>query len=887
MNPVRIERLILVGVLLVIFSLVGCTRGFYRRQADREAYCLVDSHDNDPRWQLVDYSIQPSPASRMFDPADPDCEPMPPDDPTAHRYMHCVDCKKGWPCWRCYGKTPFVTNPYWRSYLALDKNGDLVLDRQAAVQTALLNSREYQQQLENLYLSALDVSAQRFRFQVQFFGGNTTAYFLSNDSSELSTSSSLEATKLLATGGQIATELANTVVWQFSGRDTTTSTTLLNFTFLQPFLQGGGRAVALEGLTTSERALLGNARQMQRYRKGFYAQIVAGRSPGPGLNPTGLSVGSLTPSTFSSVGGFLGLLRSQVQIRNQRSNVSGLQTSLDQLQAFYDAGRVGRVQVDQARQSVYNAQSTLLSIVTSYEDSLDSYKVSLGLPPDLNVRIADPLLDRFDLITPPLTETQDAVLELNRLVGDETLELPKDYLQQASALEQRVLAQVEQVKTDLEALDKALPQRRKNLNELAKRDEIRAGQVERSVVDVAVLDTRTGRVHEEFATLQPKIHKTLAEIREFVEHPPSPSEVAPKPAPLPPEDAPTAPIPPGESTEPTPNVPSGAAAGLPPGLQPQQESQDTASGPRDRLSTILTTLAGEMRALSLVQAAARLDTVTLISVDLSPEKALDIARDNRLDWMNARAALVDQWRKIEITANALRSALNLTVDGNVTTVGGTNPFQSRDTNGELDVSVQFDAPLTRLIERNAYRTTLIAYQRARRQYYAYEDVINQDLRSTLRLLRLDQLDFEVRRTAAFNAISQVESAQVGLERPPKPGETGQLSPTTARDLTDALSGLLSAQNSFLGIWVEYEAARMSLDFDLGTMQLDSNGMWIDPGPITSQIAPSQSQPEPIPPGTVSQLSPEPAIAPPSIEPAAFRLPPEPAVVSDPAKGDSH
>ena len=33
----------------------------------------------------------------MYDPFDPDCEPMPPDDPASHRYMECVDCKKGSP----------------------------------------------------------------------------------------------------------------------------------------------------------------------------------------------------------------------------------------------------------------------------------------------------------------------------------------------------------------------------------------------------------------------------------------------------------------------------------------------------------------------------------------------------------------------------------------------------------------------------------------------------------------------------------------------------------------------------------------------------------------------------------------------------------------------
>jgi hypothetical protein len=301
---------------------------------------------------------------------------------------------------------------------------------------------------------------------------------------------------------------------------------------------------------------------------------------------------------------------------------------------------------------------------------------------------------------------------------------------------------------------------------------------------------------------------------------------------------------------------------LPPGVQldllPESDTPAKAPTPREKLADLLTELAGQMQALSLVQAASRLDTVTLVPIELAPPKALEIARENRLDWMNARTALVDQWRQVEIAANALKSDLNVRVEGDIKTVGN-NPVRFRSTDGQLRFGFEFDAPLTRLAERNDYRATLIAYQQARRQYYAYEDLVNRGLRRTLRLLHLNQLDFEVRRTAAFNAISQVESAQARLEQPPKTIQT-VLSPTTARDLTQALSGLLNAQNNFLGVWVSYEAQRIYLDFDLGTMQLDQNGMWIDPGSITAEQGPPTSPPdatEEIPPGVPAEALPAP------------------------------
>ena len=59
-------------------------------------------------------------------------------------------------------------------------------------------------------------------------------------------------------------------------------------------------------------------------------------------------------------------------------------------------------------------------------------------------------------------------------------------------------------------------------------------------------------------------------------------------------------------------------------------------------------------------------------------------------------------------------------------------------------------------------------------------------------------------------------------------------PTAARDSVSALADLLTAQNTFLGVWVFYEAQRRNLDQDLGTIRVDENNIWVDPGSITSQ-----------------------------------------------------
>jgi hypothetical protein len=79
------------------------------------------------------------------------------------------------------------------------------------------------------------------------------------------------------------------------------------------------------------------------------------------------------------------------------------------------------------------------------------------------------------------------------------------------------------------------------------------------------------------------------------------------------------------------------------------------------------------------------------------------------------------------------------------------------------------------------------------------------------------------------AIDQVEVTRLRLSEPPKPGVAAAFSPTTARDLVSALGDLLNVQNDFMSVWVNYEVERMNLDFNLDTMQLDEEGLWIDPG----------------------------------------------------------
>ncbi|CAN0378381.1 unnamed protein product, partial [Ectocarpus sp. 4 AP-2014] len=161
---------------VVLAPMVGCSRSKARLRADQAAYHLLDQKSTVAGGDIGDYRIGISPLSRMHDADDPDCPPMPPDDPTSHRYLECVDGKRGAKYWREAPRTPWVDPPNWRATLPLDAEGRLVLDTNAAVRLGLVNDPDFQQELEELYLSALDVSFERFRFDTQLFGGASTNF---------------------------------------------------------------------------------------------------------------------------------------------------------------------------------------------------------------------------------------------------------------------------------------------------------------------------------------------------------------------------------------------------------------------------------------------------------------------------------------------------------------------------------------------------------------------------------------------------------------------------------------------------------------------------------------------------------------------------------------
>ena len=741
--------------------------------------------------------------------------------------------QKGYSGWHDYGQTADLENPWWREaigqYARITPDGKLLLSAPDAVRIARIHSPDYQEQLETIYLSSLDVSTERFRFDTQFFGGTTAAFNhvgskrVGGESNRVTLNNSGEISRTFSAAGELLVGFANNTVWEFTGPNQGLTTSLLNFSFVQPLLRAGGRAVALERLTIAERTLLANLRSMERYRQGFYGSVVYGdgTSGGPqrrgGFFGAGLEgftgqgsggfAGVGTAAGFgrgfggsgggggttgfagggvSNVEGFVGLLQARQNIRNVEASLNLQVRTLALLEANLEAGLVNLAQVDQFRQSIETKRAQLLQDRNRLQGTLDNFKRgTLGLPPDLPIELDESYIEPFRLIDAATqavqSELDTMVVEVGNLPLEPEVGQLRDYLERIAAARIAVAMQVEAAPAELAAMDAGVGQRLDGMSTV-ERDTFRIER-ERMTGNLQLLFDRVAAAQSE-----------LADLKEFL-------------------------------------------------------GPDTRVESAERIMVLLTELQSIVNDTGLLQARARIETISVDPVELTPEVALEIARANRLDWMNNRAALVDVWRLIEFNANRLKSDVTIGLSGDMQTVRD-NPLSFDENGGTLRASLQIDPPFTRLVERNVFRQQLIEYQQSRRRLIQYEDGVHLGMRQLLRDLEQLRVNLEIQRRAVAIAIRRVDQTRESLNRPippPQPGEPAvALGPTVAQDLLFALDDLAASQNAMMSVWISYEANVMRLYRELGIMQLDDNGLWIRTPIFAAERASAADAPLPPP-----------------------------------------
>ena len=755
-NPMSMAQRIGWLLLLVAVCAGGCTRSYYRRSADRDTYQAIEQHSDEARWPIANVLVTAPPESRLYDPYNPDRPPMPPDDPAADRFMMWPNGIRGSRHYHDNGDAPFIESPSWRDYLTLGADGKLTLTPESAVEIGVLNSRSYAFALDQLYLTALALTLNRFEFDCHWFLTNNTlwTHFGSSDTevNTLNSASTFGFTRNLYAGGQLMAEFANNVLVTFSGIDQTIAVSNLIATFTQPLLRGAGRWVRLDGLTQAERNTLYAVRDFARFRKRFYVNL-----------------------TTTQSGGYFGLLLQLQTVRNLESDVKSQEQNYRMHEALYRAESVSTVQLDQAYTSYLQSRSALIQAQTSLETALDSYKISLGLPPDLGVTLDDALLKPFQLVSP----------ELETLQG----EVDRFFTGYRERDEPPSLAEL---RDGFAGLAKFLPRAAKLLDQVESELRVWKDQLGRGIDEPGQV-RRERETYENLERQMPDLRRDLTDLTKKVAQDAGKLESTPR------------------------------------------------KGAWEALQNRTRTLIAHLAEVFVLQTQVRVYLIRLKPVPYQQTEAEAYAQANRLDLMNQRGRVVDAWREIGVTANALRGDLNVTASANVATPPlGDRPFDFRASASQYTVGVQFSGPLNREAERNAYRASQIAYQQSRRDFMALQDQINASIRQDLRTLEQQRINFGIARLALISAARQVEATRERLLLVANASET-----TSTLDILNALSSLLTAKSGLVNSWINYESGLIQLLFDMDALQLSPRGVPADEPDHDSDTLPS---PTPILPG---------------------------------------
>ena len=876
--------LMLLGVA-GLSAVSGCSRQFWRKQADRDAYTAIGEKINDPHWSIPRVDLTPDPRSRFYDPWDPDKRPLPPDDPTAHELMHSVNGRRGYKNWHKLGVSFAIENPHWLKPYGIDQNGVDPVGSHAnvklqsvsipdAMNLTSIHSREYQNSIENLYLDALNLTAERFKLGVRYLGTNRaepSADFTARSNAAGRTTGVLATpfgiSQTLPTGGQIAADIANSVTWVFSGNGSESSAPSIGYSLTQPLLFNAGRKIALESLTQNERSVLYSVRTLARFRQTLFTQVASSYLTLLQQRQNILNIENnirqleeqleaqeardrRVPGVVNAALEGVQDLQIPAELQGQlsydgnwlkwRGDMSPEQESLV-LAVSQDSDYVAAASelIDfkkqlttslpylQLRDRLNQSQVILANSQRQLQDQQDSFKLLLGLPPNVDLAIDTTLLQQFELIGWDLINLERDLRTVQKDIGDKllpkqvadnpaagpSLEAVRNYLDAlAAARDQLYEVGIRRVAADFGPLEELLERTKENLTAIDPGKRYFRDETERrSLQDRLETDRRLYRLAErEFAFgsgLLDMLRKMLSagSEQELLQSLDVSGNGQIELAELP------------ESWRDLPR--SGDRGALEVYTLPEV-LLEAASGARDLRDKYLLRMA---QSLEVLQASLRVEQIAIMpfSLDESPripdiEEVVALGLEYRHDLMNTRAAVMDARRQVEIQANRLEAGLDVTFRGSQ----GLNPDAKNSTNHSA--GLKFTTPLDQVLERNGYRQSLVTFQRARRTYMEQEDRVKQTIRSSWRQLGVQEYRLKVDRVTVRNAALQYDNASLQAQGGQQIGGQGN-----ALNVLNALNSVLTAQNGLIGDWVLYETNRLNIFRDMGIMDIDARGVWTD------------------------------------------------------------
>jgi outer membrane protein TolC len=202
-------------------------------------------------------------------------------------------------------------------------------------------------------------------------------------------------------------------------------------------------------------------------------------------------------------------------------------------------------------------------------------------------------------------------------------------------------------------------------------------------------------------------------------------------------------------------------------------------------------------------------------IDLNLERAVELALQTRLDLYNELDQVQDSARKIRVAANALRPALDLSLDVTVPGAGSSSLGGLEFQNAVYVAGLDFDLPLDNKSERNAYRRALIDYDMATRSYQSAVDGVKLDVADAWRRMDEARKSYEINLTSVAINERRVEEAELRAE----------LGLGDIQDTVDSQNDLTAARTDLVASIVDHNIAKLEFWRDVGLLYVDENGQW--------------------------------------------------------------
>lgn len=320
---------------------------------------------------------------------------------------------------------PSVTEEY--DFLGVAKGSEVgakVVSLEKALELAVKHNRSYQNTKESLYLQALSLTLDRHNYTPIFSGSAGASYNrttrdvrvvsplgqaitgapgiireigdltgtpadlliayanLVNEAADISGvtdprtkvvdersvegNTALGVDLLLKGGGKIAIDLTSNFLRFITGDPRVSTSSALVGSFTQPLLRGAGRKIAAEQLTQAERDLLYGLRSFARYRQEFTVKVCSS---------------------------YYGVLQDRDAARNNWRSYTSFVKNAERERAFAAEGQRTQAELGRLEQAELDNEGRWIDSIRRYKQSLDQFKIELGLSTDAPIVLDDKELE--------------------------------------------------------------------------------------------------------------------------------------------------------------------------------------------------------------------------------------------------------------------------------------------------------------------------------------------------------------------------------------------------------------------------------------------------------------------------------------------------------------